>query len=229
MQQHETDTVRNLSLFRGVSQKNFDLLMEGASLRDVAKGTIMIREGQMPEHLHIVVGGLVELYANFDSHETTLDIVKPVSTFILAAVVRDEVYLKSARALTACRILTIPAAAVREVFGRDAAFARAVVNELAFRYRTIVRGLKNEKLRTSTERLANWIRDTERAQGNRGFVELEYDKRTLASFLGMTPANLSRELAFLSRNGISTHGRRIAIEDAHALAGFARPTPLIDG
>lgn len=222
-------SVRNLPLFRGISAKNFDLLMEGASLGEAAEGTIIIREGQMPEHLHLVVEGIIELFANFESKETTLDIVRPFSTFILAAVVRDEIYLKSARALVPSRILTIPAAAVRDVFGRDAAFARAVVSELAVRYRIIVRALKNEKLRTTTERLANWIRDTERLQGSRGCIDLEYDKQTLASYLGMTPATLSRELAFLSKHGVSNHGRKIVIGDQRALAGIARSTPVIDG
>ena len=71
-----------------------------------------------------------------------------MTTFILAAVIRDEVYLKSARTLTPAQILMIPAQTVRDVFGRDAAFARAIVNELAERYRGLVRALKNEKLRT---------------------------------------------------------------------------------
>jgi CRP/FNR family transcriptional activator FtrB len=229
MLRYNVDNARNLPLFRGISKRNFDLLMEGSLFRDVPKGAIVIREGQVPQYLYLVVDGLIELFASFDGEETTLDIARPPSTFILAAVVRDEVFLKSARALVSARILAIPAAAVREVFGRDAAFARAVVAELAFRYRVVVRALKNEKLRTSTERLANWIRDTERMQGGRGFIELEFEKKTLASLLGMTPANLSRELSFLSRHGIRTRGRQIVIKDRHALAGYARPTPLIDG
>lgn len=227
--QRNIGSVRNLPLFRGTSAKNFDLLMEGALLDEVAKEAIIIREGQMPEYLHLVVDGMVELFANFESKETTLDIVRPFSTFILAAVVRDEIYLKSARALVSSCVLKIPAAAVRDVFGRDAAFARAIVSELAVRYRIIVRALKNEKLRTTTERLANWIRDTERLQGNRSYIDLEYDKQTLASYLGMTPANLSRDLAFLSGHGIRNHGRKIMIDDQRALAAIARPTPVIDG
>ncbi len=45
-------------------------------------------------------------------------LIRPVTTFILAAVIRDEVYLKSARTLNPTRILMIPAQAVRDVFGR---------------------------------------------------------------------------------------------------------------
>ena len=120
----------------------------------------------------------------------------------------------------------IPAQTVRDVFDRDAAFARAIVSELADRYRAIVRSLKNEKLRTSTERLAM---KTNHQQGDHQRVELMFDKRTLASRLGMTPENLSRNLALLAKYGVSSSGRAIVIDDSSALQRFAKPNALIDG
>ena len=140
-----------------MSEANFDELVSAAFLQRFPQHVTLINEGGMPDFLHIVVEGSVELYGVHDHHETTLDIMRPVSTFILAAVIRDDVYLKSARTLTPSQILMIPAQTVRDVFDRDHAFARAIVNELAERYRSVVRSLKNEKLRTSAERLANWI------------------------------------------------------------------------
>jgi CRP/FNR family transcriptional activator FtrB len=122
----------------------------------------------------------------------------------------------------------IPAQTVRDVFGRDAAFARAIVNELAERYRSVVRALKNEKLRNSAERLANWILQANAQQGNHSNIALTFDKRTLASRLGMTPENLSRNLALLAKHGVKSAGRDIVIEDAAALTQFAKPNALID-
>ena len=100
-------------------------------LQKFPEHTTLIQEGDLPDFLHILVDGTVELFAGWDGRETTIDIIRPVTTFILAAVIRDEVYLKSARTLNSARILMIPAQAVRDVFGRDAAFARSIVNELA--------------------------------------------------------------------------------------------------
>jgi CRP/FNR family transcriptional activator FtrB len=182
----------------------------------------------LPDFLHVVLDGAVELFAEHNGHETTLDIMQPVSTFILAAVIRDDVYLKSARTLTAAQILMIPAQTVRDVFGRDATFARAIVNELAERYRGVVRALKNEKLRTSVERLANWILQEEARQGHTRMISFNIDKRTLASRLGMTPENLSRNLAQLGKHGIRSSGRTITVDDRAALQRFAQPNFLID-
>lgn len=229
MRPHEWSTIRALPLFKDMSEENFGALMNAAFLQKFPVRMNLITEGELPDFLHIVVEGSVELYTNHDGHETTLDIIGPVTTFILAAVIRDAPYLKSARTLAPTQILMVPAQTVRDVFDRDAAFARAIVNELAQRYRCIVKALKNEKLRTSAQRLANWILSTDVQQGRRRQVELKYDKRIIASNLGMSPENLSRNLTLLADHGIRSSARDIVIEDRTALERFAKPNPLIDG
>jgi CRP/FNR family transcriptional activator FtrB len=228
MRSQEWSTIRALPLFRDVKEENFAALMGAAFLQRFPAHVSLITEGELPDFLHIVVEGSVELFATHDGRETTLDIIRPVATFILAAVVRDEVYLKSARTLSPSQILMVPAKTVREVFGRDAVFARAVVSELAERYRSIVRSLKNEKLRSSSERLANWILKTDARQGHQLNIALPFEKRTLASCLGMTPENLSRNLALLTKYGVKSAGRDLIIEDPTALERFAKPNILID-
>lgn len=228
MRSSEWSVIRALPLFKDMNERHFATLMNAAFLQRFPAHVSLITEGELPDFLHIVVDGTVELYAGHDGRETTLDIIQPVTTFILAAVIRDEVYLKSARTLSAAQILMVPAETVRDMFGRDAAFARAIVTELADRYRGVVRALKNEKLRTSTERLANWILAEDQRQGGRQVVALAVDKRTLASRLGMTPENLSRNLAQLAKHGVHCKGQQFIIEDATALRRFGRPSALID-
>lgn len=229
MRQSDCKLIRALPLFCGMSEKNFDELLSAAFLQRFPQRVALITEGSLPDFLYVVIEGSVEIFCTHDGHETTIDIVQPVTTFILAAVIRDEVYLKSARTLTPAQILMIPAQTVRDVFGRDVAFARAIVNELAERYRVVVRALKNEKLRNSAERLANWILQTDAFQGNQRSIDLTFDKRTLASRLGMTPENLSRNFALLAKFGVRSSGRGIVIEDPSALEQFAKPNTLIDG
>lgn len=225
----EIDLIRGLPLFHEIAQENFDKLTAAALLQRFPSRVELIREGELPDFLHVVVEGNVELFSQYHDRETTIDILGPLTTFILAAVVRDEPYLKSARTLSEARILMIPAKAVRDTFSRDAAFARAVVGELATRYRSIVRALKNEKQRTSCERLANWILKTDEEQGKTGRITFAYDKRTLASRLGMTPENLSRNLSLLAKHGVRSTSRGLTIEDRDGLQSYAQPTPLIDG
>lgn len=229
LRQTDRDLIRALPLFENVSEARFEELVNAAFLQRFPQGVTLITEGDLPDFLHIVVNGSVELFGTHDGRESTIEILQPVTTFILAAVIRDDVYLKSARSLTPARILMIPAETVRSVFGRDAAFARAIVNELAERYRGIVRALKNEKLRTSAQRLANWILSAEAQQGGRQRIDLKFDKRVLASSLGMTPENLSRNFSLLAKYGVRSSGRDIVIDNRPALERLAKPNTLIDG
>jgi len=228
MRRDERDLIRTLPLFKDVDGLQFEQLIGAAFLQKFPQGVTLVNEGDLPDFLHVVVEGAVELFARHGRHETTLAIVEPVSTFILAAVVRDETYLSSARTIETAQILMIPAAAVRKVFDSDAAFARAVVAELALRYRSFVRALKNEKLRTSIERLANWILQENARQGHTHEVALRIDKRTLASYLGMTAENFSRNLGQLAKHGVRNNGQRLIIEDSAALRRFAGANELID-
>ena len=93
-----------------------------------------------------------------------------------------------------------------------------------------MRLLMNEKLRTSVERLAAWIIQSCKVDGgNQATLELRFNKRILASRLGMAPENLSRNLALLERYGVRNAGRDIMVEDLRRLAEFAKPNPAIDG
>ena len=229
MRQADSKLIRALPLFCDMSEENFEELMSAAFLQRFPQHVALINEGGLPDFLHIVVEGSVEMFCAYGGHELIVEIMEPVSTFILAAVIRDDVYLTSARTLTPAQVLMIPAQLVRDVFGRDVAFARAIVNELALRFRGVMRALKNGKLRTGSERLANWILHTDALQGNQQRIKLAISKRALASTLGMTPENLSRNFAVLAKYGVKSSGRNIVIEDTTTLERFAKPNSLIDG
>ena len=154
--------------------------------------------------------------------------MRPVEAFILAAVLNEKAYLQSARTLQKSRILMIPAGSVRAVMHADLAFMDAIIVELADGYRTAIKDLKNQKLRSGAERLANFVLRHEAEQGGHGHVVLEIEKRTLASRLGMTPENLSRAFATLRRHGVKVVGSRIEISERDVLVRFAKPDRLID-
>ena len=229
MLQSDRDMVRALPLFRDMEENNFNNLMAAAELQHVPHHVTLILEGTLPDFLHVVIDGSVEIFCTHDGHETTIDIARPSAAFILASAIRNDIYLSSARTLAPSQILLIPAKQIRDVFDRDPAFARAIALELTEHHRSAVRALMDKKLRTGTKRLANWILRTDAMQGNQRTIELTFEKRTLASSLGMTPENLSRSLARLSKYGVRSSGREIVIEDLFALERFAKPNTLIDG
>lgn len=228
MRSTDVPLVRELDLFAAMAAPAFDTLMQAALLQRFPAHVQLITEGDPADYLHVVIEGGVELFASSYNRETSIEIVRPVSTFILAAVLRDATYLMSARTIEGSQILMIPSENVRAVFDKDAVFARAVVRELAGRYRDVIKALKNHKLRNGVERLANYLLRLEVEQGSRGQIQLEIDKRTLAALLGMTPENLSRAFATLKPYGVEVNGRDIRLTRLRALRDLAKPSPLID-
>ncbi len=220
--------MRALALFRGVNDAIVKEMLGAAQFQRFSKQVNVFKEGECPGFLHIVIDGIVELFANHDEQKTTIDVVKAGTPLDLAAVVRDTGCLYSARTLVTSQILMIPAGLARALCVRDVNFSQAVLNELAERYRGSIRALKNMKLRTSAERLANWILQTFAAHGDGQAFELICDKRTLASHLGMTPENFSRNLALLAKYGVRNSGRDIFIDNPATLAQFAKPNALLD-
>ena len=220
--------VRSLGLFESMDESNFDALVQAAYLQTFPAQLDLIAEGDPADFLHIVIEGCVELYARANGRESTMGMVRPVGTFILAAVLKDAVYLMSARTCQKSKILLIPVEDVRRAFQADEAFARAIVLELAGCYRGVVKEHKDIKLRTAIERLANRLIRYNRDQGETGTVALPYDKRTMASLLGMTPENLSRAFNTLKPYGVEVDGARICLTDLKSLEILARPNPLID-
>lgn len=228
MRADDIESMRGLPLFRGVDPALVDNMLKGAYLQRFPAHVELAREGDPADFLHVVVEGQVEVYSAYRDRETTVAVLGAGQSFIVAAVILDRIYLKSARALTPAKILLIPAEAVRDAFGRDAAVARAMALELAGAYRSVVKELKNQKLRSSLERLSNWILIHEAATGGTGTIALPFDKKVLASRLGMAPEVLSRAFAALQPYGVAVSGSSIRIGDRDALIKLAHPTVTID-
>jgi CRP/FNR family transcriptional regulator, transcriptional activator FtrB len=220
--------IRKLDLFSQMADENFSSLMRGAYVQNFPAQIELITEGEPSDFLHVVLSGSVDLFSQWHGRDTSLVTVRPISTFILAATIRDAPYLMSARTMEKSRIALVPSQDVRTIFGVDANFARAIVTELAQCYRAVIKSQKDLKLRTSLERLANYLLRRQTDVGGGDTFVLDFEKRRLASVLGMTPENLSRAFKGLQPYGVTVNGNRISIGDQEDLERFARPNPLID-
>ena len=207
--------VRALDIFWDMEDAHFATLMRGSYVQNFPPQIEMIAEGDPSDFLHILLSGSVDLYSTWNGRETVMATVRPVSSFILAATIRDAPYLMSARTREKSRIALIPSQDVRAVFDMDAHFARSIVTELAMCYRAVIKNTKDLKLRTSLERLANYLLRQQKRAGGAAEFELESEKRRLASLLGMTPENLSRAFRGLRPYGVTVIGSRVEIGRAH--------------
>lgn len=222
------ERIRDVSFFRGCDDSAFETAVSGAFLQTFPEGTTLLVDGEPVDFLYFVLDGSVELSAGWKSKDTTLAILRPVSAFILAAVVMESDALVNASTLERSEILMIPGESLRRAMKENSKFGFAVSEELAGSYRGLVRAIKNQKLRDSTERLANYLLTQTARQDNRKEIVLPHEKRVLASLQGMTPENLSRAFSKLSKQGVRVSGNTVTFQKIDALERLARPMPTID-
>ncbi len=222
----EKPEIARLPLFREMDDAKRERVFAGSFLQAFPPRLTLFEAGQYADFLHVLVDGLIELSASGGGRDTTMRIVEPVTSFILAAVVSDQPYLMTARTIEPSRILLVPAALIREVIRQDTALMQATMRELALAYRDLVRALADMKLRQSAERLGNYLLQQDARGSGQARFELPAGKRLLASLLGMTPENLSRALSSLAQHGVSVCGARVQINDRAALEAYARPDLL---
>jgi CRP/FNR family transcriptional activator FtrB len=205
MRPDDLQQMRTLSLFDGMAESHVESMLRASFLQRFPAHVELVREGEPADFLHMIIDGQVEVYSSHHQRETTVSILGPGQSFIVAAVLLDRVYLKSARALSPSRILLIPADAVREHFEKDVHFARSLAVELAIAY-------LNRNMET----------------GATGRFDLPFDKKVLASRLGMAPEVLSRSFAALAAYDVSVIGPSIQLRDIDALRKLAHPSATID-
>lgn len=218
MQDADIAAFRRLPLFASLSPAVIDRLLRTASLEDVPARTFLLRVGEIPETLCVLVDGLVQLLTPTEGDdEATILLLQPVTCFITAAVMRREKLLMSARTVRPSRVLRIEAQTVRDLFDEDRAFAHAIMDDLCRNYRNAVRELKNMRMLTGFQRLIAWILAMQAQSDTPAEISLPFDKALLAGRLGIAPETLSRDLARLAPLGVTVRGRKLRITQTHML------------
>ncbi|HLI13958.1 MAG TPA: cyclic nucleotide-binding domain-containing protein [Alphaproteobacteria bacterium] len=229
MQQEDFDQLRTVPLFTGLSEETLQELTTGAFLQRFPSQTILFRQGDLPDFLHILLDGSVQMTGtSSDARETVVEIVEPVDTFMPAAVLTNTPYLVSAKIIHPARILMLPAPRLREQLARDVRLSLCMLGSLSRQYRDMLRQVKDLKLRTSTQRLGCYLMALAEGNGANGSVELPHDKRLIAARLGMTPESLSRAFSSLRKIGVEVRGHHVRLTDPERLRQHCMPDRLID-
>ena len=226
------DDIASLSrapLFAGLRPGTLERLSHHALMRRLLAGTELFDQGERPLYLHVLLEGSVELLGRSSEYrETVVELLTPVDAFILAAALTDTPYLMAARVVTASRVVLLRAETLRQQLVADPALSLAMLASLSCHYQGLVRQVKNLKLRSTTQRLGCYLLSLTGRAGKGGSVRLPFDKRRIASQLGMSAETLSRTLAALRPYGVQTFGGQVTLRSPALLAAHCRHDRLID-
>src|ERR1700758_4847071 len=103
----------------GFSQLDDEVLEHVAALGDFAEtvpGDVLFEEGSLPESLYVLLDGRISLTGTApDASSTVIDILGPLSSFVLANVLTDQPYMMGAQAVTSSLLVRLPAEPMRTV------------------------------------------------------------------------------------------------------------------
>ena len=196
----------------------------------VAPDGVLSRQGDMPQTLHVLLDGQVALSSTAADGTTALiEVLHPIDHFVLASVLSRLPYLMTARAVTRARLLAIDAAGLLDLVEREAQLANTLLRSVSREFRTMVRQVRDLKLRTAAQRLGCYllarVKDGEAVKAD---FRLPFDKGLLAARLGCRQENLSRAFATLRAYGVETHGSRVILHDIPRLKALAVPDDVSD-
>ncbi|MCB1504868.1 MAG: helix-turn-helix domain-containing protein [Hyphomicrobiaceae bacterium] len=220
--------VRDVRLFHGVERDTLLRLGAKSEREETFAEAMIVAEGDLLDHLHIIRQGRIELFACSPRSRTTIALLKPGDCFILAAVVHRAVALMSARTLGQSTLLHVHAGVFRSALQSDRRLLLNVSMELGSGFRGMVRNLRDQKLRSADQRLAAYLLRLSLEQDNEYEVVLPVRKQLIASYLGIRSESLSRAFHDLRAIGVSVKAERVRISDPAALAQSANVDQIID-
>lgn len=207
-------------LLGSLSAPEQDRLLASAILRVCPARSYILREGEHPPNLYLLLDGLVHLCTTFGTSPVTVVTLSPGSCFGASALLRGEPMLTSAQTLRPSLLAEFPAETFLGLVSAMDPLAQGLLQDFAISYRNALRELKSMHLPNKQERLVSWLLTMHREVQPANEIELPFTKVQLAARLGMQPATLSRMFARLAHYGVEVRGRFLRVRDIEALRRY---------
>lgn len=222
--------LRRAPLFCDISIATLHAISKVATIASYEAGELLFSAGDQANNLHVLIEGSVKLTARqLDGRESIIELLQPVDSFLMAAVLSSKPYLLSAEAITPVRVMLIPSELLRRFVSSDSHLALTMIASLANQYRQMVRHVKDLRLRTAAQRLGIYILQlVEKERSSVTTLTLPFVKKLIAARLNITPESMSRAIAALRQVGVDIQDDEVHIRDIEKLRRFCQVDNILD-
>jgi CRP/FNR family transcriptional activator FtrB len=197
-------SLRSIRLFPRLPVADLCWLATEASSASYGNGGVLFRQGEPADTLFVVASGHVGVFLGEPGDYGCLAGTAGRGELLgEAAIIGFPSYPASAQMLSEGQLVAIPAAAVRHLLSEHFEMVLALMGEMSVKIRRQIREIMDLKMKTAPQRLAGHLAMLTPAQQGPAEVRLPYEKKLLASQLGMQPETLSRALMRLQALGVS--------------------------
>lgn len=205
-------------LFRGLTEKQLDLMAEVFPRKRYDPSQIIFSEGEPAAGFYILLSGRLKIYKlSLEGKEQILHIIEPGEPFAEVALFSETKFPAYAEAIEKSEVMFLSRNAFRQLIGSDPTIAMNMLAILSQRLKYFTRLIEDLSLKEVPQRLAAYLvflAHRERSDQ----VTLGISKGQLASLLGTIPETLSRIIAKMAGRGlIAVSGRKVSILDTENL------------
>lgn len=214
------DLISGLALFEGIAKECSDKLVAACRECSVDRQHIIYRRGDEAMGLYVLAVGHVKLSISSEKGpEKVIDLMGPGQSFGEAAMLLRRPYQHHAQALEEGVLLWIPREAVEKAAEKYSGFSKRLMTILALQCESLQHDIEVVNLHSASERVADYLLHQPIEEGK---TRLRFDKRVIASKLGLKPETFSRALQQLKMQGlIAVKGASILILDPSRLRAVA--------
>lgn len=214
--------IDSLQIFSGVSKPSLESLFQHAQVREFHKGKLLFLEGEQANRLYIILKGWIKIFKGTrNGEEAILQMLSSGDTIMETAVYLNLKFPISAQVSEDATILSLPAPVVREQVKKNNILAVNLLSSMCYRSQNLIRQIEIARLKTVDERIGWFLLKVALEQGNHSkYLQLPYDKSTIASYLDMKRETFSRALKRLKEKGFIIENDLIVLPDEKALCEF---------
>ncbi len=227
MSRNDLETVRYLPLFQGLAPDALRSLLRDAEVLAFSKRTVIFEQGEPVTRFFGVLSGWVKLYRlRPDGSEVIIEVFGPGESFAEGAIGMPDGYPVSAELVEDGRLLAVPVAGYIERLREDPELVVRTFASLAINLKRLVSRIESGSSLNSSQRVGAFLLHfcpPPKPGEDPVDVRLPYDKKLIASRLGMKPETFSRALANLRKHGVAVRGSKARISDLTQLRRHVSP------
>ncbi|GJL98357.1 MAG: hypothetical protein DHS20C07_00370 [Methyloligella sp.] len=214
--------IDSLQIFSGLSRTSLQSLFQHAQVREFNKGKLLFLEGEQANRLYIILKGWIKLFKGTSSgDEAILQMLSAGDTIMETAVYLNLKFPVSAQVSEDATILSLPAPVIREQVKQNNILAVNLLSSMCYRSQNLIRQIEIARLKTVDERIGWFLLKVALDQKNHSkYLQLPYDKTTIASYLNMKRETFSRALKRLKQKGFIIENDLIILPHEKALCEF---------
>lgn len=214
--------IRGARLWSSASDEALEWLARTAQTAEYAKGDMLFREGEIPDHVGVILAGHARALYGDEGRRLSVetywpgDVVGPIATLASIGFEADV------EAVEQVSVALIPSGALRDLLSSEPGVAMSVIDDLARRWMSAVAIAKRSNLDV-TQRIAEYLNELPHTRlGDDAYsVEIPMARVELAPLLSTTPETLSRAFHTLEEQGlIEAHDRMIIVLSGEALLSY---------